>query len=313
MNTQSKSFGNFRSEISIIELALANGYKQEKRKGNKWPVFVHAITNDRIIIVNPAIPANQGYWNPDNERDKGTLIHFVKNRLGILFPKDTTLSDVININNVLYSWLKMDRPQMDLSAYNTIIKKEFSPSCLEPLTNASYLYSRAITHETINSNSFKGRIYNVRINNFFNIAFPYYTTEDNKIEGIEIRNTNFKNHAEGSDRARAVWHSNMPERLMHIVLSESAVDALSYYQLKKPEHTLYISFGGAVTDRQIKTIKVLKEAGNVCNGFTYISAVDNDKNGEKYNRKFIELLDDGLIIDKPVLKDFNEDLMALPR
>jgi Toprim domain-containing protein/uncharacterized protein DUF3991 len=311
MNNQLKSFRDFRSEISIMELALGHGYCQDKKKGNKWPVLVHPINDDRIIIANPASCSNQGYWNPNDDRDKGTLINFVKNRLGTIFPTDRAKPDVVNINQVLYSWLKMDHSGKDyiqtFIRNSTAKKKEFSPSCLEPLTNAAFLYSRGISKETINAKEFKTRIYNIRKNNFCNIAFPYYTA-NGKIAGIEIRNANYKKHADGSDRSNAIWCSVMPEKLSRIILCESAIDALSYYQLKKPEDALYISFGGTVTVGQINTVKSLKTSENISEDFSYISAVDNDKDGEKYNRKFSELLADHLIIDNPVLKDYNEDI-----
>ena len=78
---QLKSFQDFRNEISIIELAVSVGYKIRKKEGIKWPVLKDEISGDKIIIVNPQSTANQGYFNPHDAKDKGTLINFVKNRI----------------------------------------------------------------------------------------------------------------------------------------------------------------------------------------------------------------------------------------
>ena len=40
------------------------------------------------LIVNALKPSNQGYFNPDDDSDKGTLINFIKTRLGTLFTRD---------------------------------------------------------------------------------------------------------------------------------------------------------------------------------------------------------------------------------
>ena len=111
---QLKSFRDFRNEISIIELAVSVGYKIRKKEGIKWPVLKDEISGDKIIIVNPQSTANQGYFNPHDAKDKGTLINFVKNRIGSIFPFHNDKSEVGNINAVLYNYQRLPLPEKNL-------------------------------------------------------------------------------------------------------------------------------------------------------------------------------------------------------
>ena len=122
---QLKSFQDFRNEISIIELALSVGYKIRKKDGLKWPVLKDDISGDKIIIVNPKSTSNQGYFNPQDTKDKGTLINFIKNRLGSIFPYLNGKSEAGNINAVLYNYQNLPLPEKNLfkTDVNKLVKE----------------------------------------------------------------------------------------------------------------------------------------------------------------------------------------------
>ena len=309
-----KTFQDFRSEISIIELAMANGYKLSKSDGLKWPVLKDEVSGEKIIIVNPKLSSNQGYFNPNDPKDKGTLINFIKNRLGSIFPYESSKTEMSNINSVLYNYQNLDISEK--STYRSNAEKlienystnEFRlPEGITELKNSGYLYSRGLQSQTMNNFAFKGKIFNVRIGEYDNIGFPYYDAED-KIACYEIRNKQYKHMVEGSKRSSCVWHSNIPEILDCVVLTESPIDALSYYQLKGKKNTLYVAFAGAVGDDQITTLKSIIKGANSGSDFKFISAVDNDKAGRRYTEKFKATFEEKLMVDLPLLKDFNEDL-----
>ena len=113
---------------------------------------------------------------------------------------------------------------------------------------------------------------------------------------------------EGSKRSSSVWHSNIPDLLDFVLLTESPIDALSYHQLRGKKNTLYVAFAGAVGDNQIATLKAINKKANTNSDFKFISAVDNDKAGRRYTEKFQNAFPQNLIIDTPFAKDFNEDL-----
>ena len=309
-----KTFQDFRSEISIIELAISNGYKLSKSDGLKWPVLKDEVSGDKIIIVNPRSSSNQGYFNPNDSKDKGTLINFVKNRLGSIFPYESSKSEMNNINTVLYNYQNLGIPEKN--NYRSNIKelvekhstKEFKlPEGITELKNPGYLYFRGLQSQTLNSAAFKDKIFNVRIGEYDNIGFPYYDAEGRTV-GFELRNKQFKHVIEGSDRSFGIWHSNIPKILEALILTESPIDALSYHQLKGKENLLYISFGGSVTIGQLETVKNIITASNASSELKIISAVDNDEMGKIYTEKFKEAFSKNIVEDYPGLNDYNEDL-----
>jgi len=309
-----KSFQDFRNEISIIELALSIGYKIKKKEGIKWPVLKDEISGDKIIIVNPKSSGNQGYFNPRDPKDKGTLINFVKNRIGSIFPYKNDKTEVANINEVLYNYQNLSTPEKNLFKAGVInlaqeySEKEFHlPEGLTKLKEPAYLYYRGIKSETINSCEFKDKVFNIKSKGFQNIGFPYYNAFGDTI-GFELRNKQFKHVIEGSDRSIGIWHSNIPKMLECIILSESPIDALSYHQLKGKKNSLYVSFGGCVALGQIETVKSIITEAKASPELKIISAVDNDEMGKIYTQKFKEAFSQNIIEDYPMLNDYNEDL-----
>jgi hypothetical protein len=311
---QLKSFQDFRNEISIIELALSVGYKIRKRDGLKWPVLKDEISGDKIIIVNPQSTSNQGYFNPHDAKDKGTLINFVKNRIGSIFPYQNDKSEIGNVNAVLYNYQNLPLPEKNLfkidvkNLVHKFSEKIFRlPERLSELKDPSYLYYRGIQFLTINNALFKGRVFNVKSKGYNNIGFPYYNVFGDTV-GFELRNKQFKHVIEGTDRSIGIWHSKIPQIVEVVILTESPIDALSYHQLKGKKNSLYISFGGSVTLGQLETVKSIIAQTEAIPGLKIISAVDNDEMGKIYTQKFKEALVGNIIEDYPRLNDYNEDL-----
>ena len=313
MNTL-KTFQDFRNEISIIELALSVGYKIRKKDGIKWPVLKDDISGDKIIIVNARSIANQGYFNPQNGKDKGTLINFVRNRLGSVLPYQNGKSEAVNINAVLYNYQHLPLPEKSILQSHTkqVVEeyklKEFhSPKGLTELKEPGYLLHRGIASNTIKDAAFEGKIFNVKRNQFNNIGFPYFNASG-EIVGFELRNKQFKHVIEGSDRSVGIWHSNIPKTLKLVILTESPIDALSYHQLKGKKNSLYISFGGSVAEGQLDTTKQVIAGANPGKALKVVSAVDNDEMGKLYTKKFKDLLPWHIVEHYPISNDYNEDL-----
>lgn len=308
------SFNELRSKISIIELAIANGYVLNRSKGMKWPVL-ESNFGDKIIIVNPNSISNQGYFNPHDDRDKGTLINFVGNRLGDIFPRDASLSKEQNINKVLFQWLSLPfRDKLvhsktaNLSRHGEKVEQAvFSPVLLKPLVDMGYLKARGIAESTIKSAAFHGKVLQCNIGNFCNIAFPYQETINGGFVGAEVRNYNFKRHLAGSLRASSVWISNVSKKVKRLIICESAIDCLSYFQIKGEKDDVYVSFGGTITQGQLQSIfRIVQQLFNDDTSRVFI-AVDNDKMGEEYSKKLLEVIPDA-VIQYPKGKDFNEEL-----
>jgi hypothetical protein len=298
-----------------MELALANGYNCNRSKGMKWPVL-ESNSGDKIIIVNHNSSANQGYFNPNDDRDKGTLINFVGNRLGDIFPKDLSLSREQNINRVLHQWLNLPFRErlastkiLGSSRHGEVVEESiFSYTLLKPLKDMEYLKSRGIQEETVKSTLFAGKILQCQIGHFSNIAFPYQEKVGGNYVGAEVRNHQFKRHLRGSLRSSSVWVSNVPPQVKRLIICESAIDCLSYFQLKGVMEDIYISFGGSITQGQMLCIRNIITQLPFDPNFQIITAVDNDEKGETYSGKLINTFPTATR-DIPIRKDFNEHLI----
>jgi hypothetical protein len=208
------TYDQLRARISILEFAQAHGYVLNKKKGLKWPVLEHP-SGDRVIIINPRQSQNQGYFNPGDDRDKGTLIQFVANRMGWLFPKDAMLSDTSRVNKILHEWLQTPFRSRLYRAKSSIPSRHgskveeavFNKALLKPLKDYSWLVSRGISKPTIESPLFNNAIFQYRSGSHPNTAFPYRTKLGGEILGAEVRNHQYKGHMAGSRKTDSIWIS----------------------------------------------------------------------------------------------------------
>lgn len=102
--------------------------------------------------------------------------------------------------------------------------------------------------------------------------------------------------------------SHVPSRL---VVTESAIDCMSYRQLNSPpEGTVYISSGGTMTESQADSIAALAGRHFV----PVVDAMDNDENGKKYAAKLRERIPSRmLLVHRPEsgVKDWNDELQRI--
>jgi hypothetical protein len=309
------TYDELRARISILEFAQAHGYVLNKKKGLKWPVLEHP-SGDRIIIINPRHTHNQGYFNPGDDRDKGTLIQFVTNRLDWLFPKNTVLSDTALVNKILHEWLQMPFRSRLYRAKTSIPSRHgskveesvFSKALLKPLKDYSWLMSRGISKRTIESPLFKNAIFQYRSGSHLNTAFPYRTKLGGEIVGAEVRNHQFKGHMAGSRKTDSIWISQPAKDSQRIIICESALDCLSHYEMNPDPGNVYMSFGGQLTQGQLRAIENLYDhLSKQCTPEVYIG-VDADTKGDDYTRMIEQLFPQSkrLTIEG---KDLNEQLI----
>ncbi|CCH57583.1 hypothetical protein BN8_p06772 (plasmid) [Fibrisoma limi BUZ 3] len=262
------SFQDYRSQISIIELALHAGYEWQPKKGKTMPVLYNQAFDDHIVIKNPNDPANQVYFKTGSYSDRGTLINFISNRLTSCFSQynNPNRTPAQCINDVLKDYLGIVPEQkqtvkklenfIHTSYKEASNEKEFSLEHykLSQLPAKNYLtQERHILPDLLTSAQFSGTVATQRV--YFdegkpvslagneqppngervleNIAFPYIPGDGEAINGLELRTSTFKSHAVGSDRRNGVWISNANETpTERLVVGESAIDLLSFRQLE---------------------------------------------------------------------------------
>jgi hypothetical protein len=178
-----------------------------------------------------------------------------------------------------YNVPKVQKPIFDISQYSVTN----TPS----LNQLEYLSKRGLNDTTLKA--FQKHIALVKDNQGntpTNIGFPY-KNDRGEVTGFEVRNTDFKGHARGTDKESSVWVANFAmrkEMTRSVFLFESAIDAMSFFQIYKNQydfkHSAFISFGGSVAPKQIDTVT------NSYLNARFFSGFDNDFNGNMYDILF---------------------------
>ena len=308
-----KSFQDFRSQISLMQVVYELGYRIDKSKGKKVPSFVLTDHNhreiDRLYIFNPNNNDIANFWrrNPGPGRCAyGDVVQFIKENL-TAFPENIgARNEVDAINRVCLrlsnSVIDMDKVMgSDALSYINRPEREFNILDFEREKGnwkkaMRFFKERGIDEHT--AELFKDNIELVRdtkANNnvaWKNLAFPYRRPGEAEIVGYEIRGFGkYKSKAEGTDSTRACWQAylgkngtpdNIPSHeIEQLHIAESAYDIMSYVQLHQGrldfDKTLFVSVGGTFTNELMA--RLFKEYAAAIPVFHF----DNDITGVMYD------------------------------
>ena len=236
-----KQLERFKTEINLVEYAMSLGYEyiREKSSHNKAVLFHES--GDKIIVVTDK--SDRGlYFSFQDDWDKGTIIDFIQNR------SELNLGEV---RKELRPWLHNRnsnnttlKPQPISDERISLIEKTLDFSVL---TNHPYLAKLEIGNSTLTNKRFIGRIAVDRDNN---AIIPHY--DDDGLTGYQTYNQNWKSLKQTG--TKALWKSNSNEKDTRLVITRTAVDALSYHQLLPNQHTRYISTEGVLSNYQKELI-----------------------------------------------------------
>ncbi|WP_223654494.1 toprim domain-containing protein [Hymenobacter psoromatis] len=305
------NFNQVKKDINLVDLVLTLGYQHNRAKSGsdiekgKFHTFDYKGKPglDQVIIYkNPA--GDYLYFNRADDRDKGSVIDFLKHRIenpridGVMATpgKNIWASVIENAKRFL------NLPAAERSTSHQLQQRiepvqrgdAYVPDFLRkttPLTDTAYLMHRGLSPETLASPLFAGRILNHvhtgetkdgRPYKFVNTAFPQLYQDS--IVGLEIKANGFKGQAADSLNSAALWLSNTNSKTTTLVVAESAIDALSHYQLKQPTNALYASTSGQLTDNKVTELKHLVENNNLK---TVKLALDNNLEGHLFDTRMI--------------------------
>lgn len=290
------SFEEFRAKISIAEIAEQLGYWKDPSGGQKYLCYCLGNKNnptDEIIIYNPNISAKNTYFSRKGGlNDKGNLINFVENRLNKF---TCSASGKAGVNEVLSKYLgsdfKVNRTSETYTNNNQTEQVKFNSQYWTPKplndTSKNYLaVRRKLSQSTINDFYSRLHIYTVGGNN--HVGFPFRKPGQMEITNFELRNyfpsnnQNYKGFCQGGDKSESCWMANFVpfEKVTDIYAFESAIDAMSFYEIKgfsKETTAAFISTGGFVTTGQINSLK--KVFPNV----KWHCCYDNDATGNLFD------------------------------
>ena len=296
----------FKRDIDLVDYAERQGYqiKKEGKRGD-W----HQLEKDGEVLIVTRKADHQVYLNTGDDRDKGSVIDFAKTRggdghglnLGQVRqqlreylndgPAPTRVYaapvDVSRLNGLPVGDPDHERQQQEdrktrLIAEVLGVNKE--------LTDRTYLHGRGITDSTIDSPAFQGRIFTAQQNEHKNTAFPLYNEQG--LASIEQKNEHYKNLLPLPKNGIWVSHPTQGKDtpVERVVVSESAIDSLSHYQLKHeqdPKNTIYIATSGTPTEAQVALIQRVidkQEPREI------VLANDRDAGGRQFNMNYMNEL-----------------------
>ncbi len=276
------SFEYYKDHVPIIQVAETLGYELNKKAGRNPLEYKHPDHNT-IVIGN--LKGRQRYFTRHESENKGSVIDFVKHRLNMF--NEYYIKESEGINKVLASFAGIPFTSQTkshwLSDKKTFNLKDFSLTRPE-LKDLLYLsHHRGINKETLNVFIPHIQFVKAKHKPTTDIGFPYRVPNKNEIVGFELVNYLFKGHARGSNKSEGVWTADLtgtgfPPK---VFLAESAIDAMSFYQLFRQKHQLdqvaFLSTGGYPTDTQLRNIMSHYPGSHVNTLF------DNDLSGHLYD------------------------------
>lgn len=302
-----QELNRFKQKIDLVEYAQKQGYQiTAQGKRGDW----QHLENDGEHIIVSIKNDKQVYFNPGNDRDRGTIIDFVKTResksLGEVrqhlreylneYPESqrvyipTTLPDTARLNSLAGG--NSNKPGKATAEAETEEEKRTRLisevlGVKRELADRNYLHSRSVTDETIDSPAFQGRVFTTEKNEhgFRNTAFPLYN--ENGLASVEQKNTGYKRLLELPKDGIWVSHPTQGKNtpVERLVLNESAIDSMCYHQLKKDDkNTMYIATAGTVTERQTELIQWVIDKQNPKE---LILADDRDAGGRRFNINYL--------------------------
>ena len=114
----------------------------------------------------------------------------------------------------------------------------------------------------------------VRVDQHEAAIFPHFDG-DNELCGYEIKNRGFTGFASGG--RKGMWLSNSEPADRRLVVTESAIDALSHHVLVNDPHARYGSIAGKPTALQLEVVRCVFLS--MPKGSEIVSAMDADDGG----------------------------------
>ena len=279
MLSRNDELDHFKREINLAEYAAGHGFRRDSAKSTRHTYSMEDDAGNHLVIsVNP----ENGHWrffNPvDPDREAGSIIDFIQSR------DQVTLGEV---RKILRDFLRLPtQPVRDLSKPQPAKKSRADVvrylEKFEAVERSSYAESRGIHTTTLTALPFRGRI----LKGYKGaLIFPHWDEEG--LCGYEVKAFGFTSFS--SKGFKSLWVSRVPRDVQQIVVTESGIEALSYFQEQGPENTLFVSAGGnwsASVSERLKTTMARFPQAQV------VGAFNNDPGGKRQSDRLKALADE---------------------
>jgi hypothetical protein len=260
----------FKSDINLVHYAAERyGYQRDRRESSvRSHVLRHPSTEDKIVVRTD----DDGHWtyfSVRDDRDHGTIIDFVQRR--------SPHASLGAVRQELRQWLGTGRPVPEYALPPVRRDPGRSPAdafgAARAADTSAYLAARGLHSETLRDPRFAETW---RLDTRGNVLFVH-KGEDDAITGFEIKNRGFTGFATGG--TKSAWRSALRDGDRALVVTESAIDALSHHQLHPEARstTRYLSTAGQPSPSQMDLLD--RVFARLPLGTTVVAAVDSDAAG----------------------------------
>lgn len=273
MTSRRDELEQFKTEINLSEFAASEGFIIDRKSSGRNSVAMKHADGNKIII---AMDRNKWvYFNVHDDRDNGTIIDFVMNRRRI---------NMGEARKVLRPWVgsATPLPRPDASQYVTrlepvpldLVGVRARLAAMKPIPpDHAYLTGqRCIPTALLTADHLLER---VLVDHRNNAVFPHWNHHG--LCGYEVKNTGFSGFAPGG--VKGLWGSRKNKGDTHLVIAESAIDALSYAALHNTPGMRLVSTAGQMNPDQPALL--FSAMNGMPAGSEIIAAMDHDDGGDK--------------------------------
>jgi hypothetical protein len=259
----------FKRDIDVRLFATSLGYEIDKR--DSWRGSTVMRRGPDKIVVKRNRNEHYVFFSVRDDKDNGTIIDFLQRRQNLSLGA---------VRKTLRPWI--GKPAVVLPLFPKLeptskdrMRVEGEYRRMAPVLRHPYLeHKRRLPAAVLSSWRFAGR---VRMDARGNAVFPHFDREG--LCGYEIKNQGFTSFAAGGTKGLWFSHTGLDDR--HLVLAESAIDALSYAALfpDAADRTRYASLGGKPNSQQPGLVKAT--IAKLPKGSEIVAAFDADEGGRK--------------------------------
>ncbi len=285
----------------LMHYAHTKGYieKDTRKSSTNWIVLKNPTTNDKIRINSKGRNGTMFFQNndPGLDMDRGNIINFCINRLDG-FPNPTPKPSKDQFKKA-FSLLKafIGDPDIEKITFKSKVQTGTSASTKlkeirqrTSLTDKYLKEHRSIDPHILNLPLFAGTIAESKAvmpngTVIHNTAFLKKDAQNNTVGYTTHFYSKRKNKQEKivNQIKEGLYYSNFEKTPNNIFITETAVDALSHFELIRPKEAAYISLEGQISPDKIKIVQELFNAkGSPKN---ILSITDNDYAGYQFDLK----------------------------
>lgn len=300
---------DFKRNVNVVDVAVHCGFEQkgkDRDRSSARATHLTAPTGEKIAISRDA-DGHWVYWNPQDATDRGTVVDLLCRYRGVSVREACeTLRDWAGRPPAPPSGLDPVRAptrarSIDLSAVERAFRAARSDA------SPAYLQSRAISRRTLTGPRFFGTF---RVDDQGAVLFPHQRT-DGTLTGFERKAPGLTRFATGG--TKSLWRSRSLDADRTLVITESAIDSISYHELLPDPLTRYASVGGSLGREQGQMLAL--ELADLSPDVRVIVATDSDRAGELLAAQIHQLapLVRRLERHSPPLKDWSDVLLERAR